>query len=469
MQMRISAIVAGAAVIVGAGARVDALPAFSHVYVIVMENHEYSQIVGNAQAPYVNFLIRQYGLATAYTGVTHPSLPNYMALTGGATAFSNDCETCVVDAPNIADAVEASGRSWRAYEEDMPAACWTADANLYTTHHDPFVHYQDIVSNQTRCTGGVVPMSQFGVDLDEGTLPQFVWITPNLCSDMHDCSIATGDAWLQRTVPAILRAPDFATSVLFIVWDEGTTSVGGGGQVPLVMVSPLVAPGVQDATPTNHYSLLRTIEDAWALTRLGASAGAVPLTAAFATTSAAPSHLVATAAASTVQLTWQPPSGAAAIGYVIELGNAPGLANIARVSTGTTSTTLTGTATAPGVFYLRVKALTASGLSPASNEVVLAIGGAPAAPANVTLSRLGSTETMNWQRPSAGGAPTNYTVEIGSAPDQTDLGSFQLPATTTSLSFSIVGVPSGIYYFRLRSSNAVGASGPSNEVVLQVP
>jgi acid phosphatase len=269
-----------------AAARIDAapLPNFTHVYIIVMENHEFSDIIGSPSAPYINSLAQKYGLGTAYTGITHPSLPNYMSLTGGDTFFADDCIGCVVSAPNIADQVEASGRTWKGYFEDMGAPCVTNDngSGQYTVHHNPFVHYDDIVNNASRCQAHVVDFSNFGADLSAGTVPSYVFIAPNLCSDMHDCSIATGDAWLQTVVPAILGTPDFATSVLFLVWDEGTSSIGGGGRVPMLAISPLVVtPGFQSAVAENHFSLLRTIQDAWGFAPLAQTGTATAMTEYF--------------------------------------------------------------------------------------------------------------------------------------------------------------------------------------------
>jgi acid phosphatase len=258
----------------GGGTPPPGVPHFSHAYVIVLENQELSGIIGNPAAPYINQLASQYGLATAYAAVTHPSLPNYMALTGGDTFFTSDCVGCTVDAPNISDELETAGITWKAYMESMPAACGTTDTSLYATKHNPFIHYDDIVSNQPRCQSHVVPWSTWNTDVSARTLPTFAWITPNLCSDMHDCDVTTGDTWLSQVVPQILATPDFGNSVLFIVWDEGTTNVGGGGLVPLLVVSPLVSPGFTSSIPATHFDLLRTLEDAWGLAPLGRSAGA---------------------------------------------------------------------------------------------------------------------------------------------------------------------------------------------------
>src|SRR5919204_1963856 len=257
------------------------VPDFSHVFIIVMENQEYQNVIGNSAAPYINGLARQYGLATNYFAPTHPSLPNYMAMTAGETFFTTDCIGCQTDAVNIADTIEASGRTWMAYMEDMPAACTTTDSGLYAAKHNPFVHYSDIVFNATRCASHVVPFSRFSSDLASGALASYVWITPNVCNDMHDCGVATGDAWLSTVVPQILQSPAFANSVLFLTWDEGTTTAGGGGHITLIVVSGQTPAGLQVITSAGHYSLLRTIEDAWKLAALGQSAGATALSRFF--------------------------------------------------------------------------------------------------------------------------------------------------------------------------------------------
>ncbi len=108
-----------------------------------------------------------------------------------------------------------------------------------------------------------------------------VWISPNVCNDMHSCSVATGDRWLSGVVPEIVGSPAFSNSVLFLLWDEGTTSTGGGGLVPAIVVSNWTKAGLKSTTALNHYSVLRTIEDAWKLPRLGHAATAQAMTEFF--------------------------------------------------------------------------------------------------------------------------------------------------------------------------------------------
>src|SRR5437016_3292925 len=186
------------------------LPNFSHVFVIVMENEESNSIIGNASAPYINGLAKSHGLAASYFAISHPSLPNYLTLTAGSTfGIASDCTGCYVGATNIADQVQASGRSWKAYMESMPSGCYIGDAYPYMQKHDPFIYYNDIRTDAARCTSHVVPFTQLSSDLAAGTAPNFAWITPNMCNDMHDCSIATGDAWLANVVPSILASSPF--------------------------------------------------------------------------------------------------------------------------------------------------------------------------------------------------------------------------------------------------------------------
>src|SRR5579872_1226542 len=138
------------------------MPSFSHIFIIVIENTEYSSIIGNPAAPYFNSLATTYGLATQYYAIRHPSLPNYMALTGGSTfGIKSDCHLCYKNATNIADQIEASGRTWRAYMENMPAPCYIGDSpdGLYVQKHDPFIYYNDIRLNTARCTADVVPFT----------------------------------------------------------------------------------------------------------------------------------------------------------------------------------------------------------------------------------------------------------------------------------------------------------------------
>lgn len=274
-------------------AAANKMPSFSHIFIIVLENKEYQTIVGNGHAPYLNGLMSTNALATQYYAITHPSLPNYLALTGGSSfGLSNDCTTCFQHASNLVDQLEASGHSWKAYMESMPSPCYVGNApnGLYMQKHNPFLYYDDVRTNLTRCATHDVPFTQFTTDLSDNHLPDYVWITPNMCHDMHACSVAVGDHWLSRIVPSILHSPAFTQSgVLFLTFDEGKTKAGccndaAGGQVLTLVISPLVKRGLQSTIPETHYSLLRTIEEAWRLPPLGDAAKSTAMTEYFTNT-----------------------------------------------------------------------------------------------------------------------------------------------------------------------------------------
>jgi hypothetical protein len=248
------------------------IPAFDHIFVVVMENHSASQIIGAADAPYINSLVARGGLAANYTAVAHPSLPNYLALTGGSTfGVTTDCTDCYQNAPNIAvDRLVPAGLSWRGYMESMPSPAFAGDAYPYMRKHDPFVYYDNIRTDPEQFAN-VVPYTQLAVDLASAeTTPAFGWITPNMTDDMHDGTIAQGDAWLSKAIPAILGSEAFTLdqSLLFITWDENDDSAGN--QVATLVIADRVPPGFISRVPYTHYSLLATIE---------ASLGLAPLTA----------------------------------------------------------------------------------------------------------------------------------------------------------------------------------------------
>jgi hypothetical protein len=254
------------------------LPDFTHVVVVVFENHEATAIAGTADAPTFNALARRYGRLTRYYAVTHPSLPNYLALVSGSThGITDDCTDCVVAARNLADTLTAAHRTWKTYAEDLPYPGYTgAFSARYAKKHDPLLYFRDVAGSRAR-RDNVVPFSQLARDLAAHTLPDFSLVVPNLCNDMHDCDVATGDAWLKTHVVPLLSSPQLRGGVVFVVFDEGASDVGGGGRVEALALGPTVRAGSTFSKATNHYGLLRTIEDAWHLPRLGLSAKATPI------------------------------------------------------------------------------------------------------------------------------------------------------------------------------------------------
>lgn len=260
-----------------AAASATSLPDFSHVIVLVMENKEYGQVIGNASAPYINGLASNYSLATRFYAVSHPSLPNYLAMIGGSTfGITSDCTSCSVNATNLVDQLEGAGISWKAYMEDMPGPCYKGGyAGKYAKKHDPFMYFKDVYSNATRCQN-VVPMTQLTTDLGSGSLPRFAFITPNLCHDMHDCSVKVGDNFLSTLVPQLLPALG-TNGVLFLTWDEGSTNAGcctyaHGGHVATIVAGPGALASTTSSVGYDTYSILKTIETAWGLAPLGKAA-----------------------------------------------------------------------------------------------------------------------------------------------------------------------------------------------------
>ncbi len=260
----------------GASSATVALPAFQHVVLIVFENKESPSVLGNGAAPTFNAYARRYAKLTRYYGITHPSLPNYLALVSGSTqGVTNDCTDCVVDATSLADTVEASGRTWKTYLEGLPAPGFLGAASgLYAKKHNPFAYFRDIAADRAR-RARLVPLSQLAADVRANALPSLSLVVPDLCHSMHDCSVSTGDAWLRSQVGRFLELPKTAVFVLF---DEGKSNLGGGGHTMAIALGKSVRPGSRFAGVTSHYGILRTIEQAWGLPLLGHSAHVAPIT-----------------------------------------------------------------------------------------------------------------------------------------------------------------------------------------------
>jgi phospholipase C len=270
--------VAAAAVLLFAGAAQarNGVPAFRHVVVIVFENKESSSVLGAPDAPTFNAMAARYAALTSYYGVTHPSLPNYLALVSGSTfGIDSDCTSCAVDARNLAGTLEAKHKTWKLYAEGLPHTGFTgAFAGRYAKKHAPFLYFRDVQGSRSRLRR-VVPLTQLRRDLHARRLPDFSLVVPDLCHSMHDCPVSTGDTWLASQLPPLLTLPK---TVVFVVFDEGETNDHGGGHVPALALGTAVRHGSQFTATTNHYGLLRTIEDAWGLPLLGKSANATPVT-----------------------------------------------------------------------------------------------------------------------------------------------------------------------------------------------
>jgi hypothetical protein len=256
---------------------------YRHVIWIWMENSSYSRIIGSSSAPYINSLAHGCGLAANYSAVAHPSLPNYIAATSGGTQGITD------DAPPSSHPLQAvslfqQAGSAASYEESMPANCMLTDSGDYAVRHNPQAYYTRV---RRACNAHDVPMGTtsrgaFARALRTGTLPRFSFVTPNVCNDMHDCSVETGDRWLGTWVPAITasRAYRAGTTAVFIVWDEDDGSAGN--RVAALVVAPSTRPGTVSAAAFTHYSLLRTTEELLGIrAHLGNAASAASMRSAF--------------------------------------------------------------------------------------------------------------------------------------------------------------------------------------------
>jgi hypothetical protein len=290
------------------------LPAYRHIFVIMMENHNYEQIIGNPGAPRINALARTYGLATNYYGVTHPSEPNYLASVAGSYfGIQDDAPPSAPGhthaAPSIVDQLEARGLTWKTYQQALPYAGFTGASYppgnaLYAVKHNPFAFFARVQGDPAELQR-MVPDTQLAADLANGAVPNFAYIAPDQCHDMHglaSCSddatlIRQGDAYAADLVAAIMAAPVWqrGNNAIVLTWDENDFDAAGvtgccdanpgGGHVPTIVIANHGPRGVRDATPYNHYALLQTIEDAFRLGCLAATcdrAGVRPLAPLFA-------------------------------------------------------------------------------------------------------------------------------------------------------------------------------------------
>ena len=241
--------------------------AAAHVVLVVEENHEFARVIGSRQAPFLNRLATEGTLLTRYYAVTHPSLPNYIALVAGdPLGIRSNCRACHRRGRTLIDQFQAAGISWKAYYQGLPAPCSAAArAGAYAKKVNPFLHLDSVRSSPRRCRR-VVPLSQLDTELRRGRLPRFAMVTPDLTHDMHSGSIRQADTFLHRLDHRLLTAPARRSGILLIVtFDEGKSDRGlqgrrGGGHVATIVVGPGVPAGAQDPAPYDHFALLRSLE-----------------------------------------------------------------------------------------------------------------------------------------------------------------------------------------------------------------
>jgi len=260
------------------------LPAFKHVFIVLEENNNYASVIGNPAMPYFNSLANKYGLATQYYADTHPSIGNYFMLTTGQIITNNDSFTGTVTADNVVRHLLTSGKTWKAYEESLPYAGYMQpDVGLYARRHCPLSYFSDVVNSSSEKLN-LVPFTQFATDRTTGHLPQYSFITPNLCNDAHNCSLATADGWLKRYIAPLISSSTFTDGgLLIIVFDEsGNDNTHGGGRVAWVAISSQHSKmGYKSTQFYEHSDTLRLMLQGLGVTTYPGKAGSVSNMAEF--------------------------------------------------------------------------------------------------------------------------------------------------------------------------------------------
>jgi phospholipase C len=252
-----------------------------------MENKNRDTVFdASRQSPFMHELAAACATASNYVdhGI-HPSLPNYIAATSGDThGIADDAAPSKhpLDVDNIFRQVRVSGRSAKSYQEAMPGNCLLESAGTYAVKHNPAAYYVGADDRQA-CQRDDVPFDQFAADLAGPTesFPAFALITPDICNDMHDCPVSTGDSWLRTNVEPVLSSPLYKAgrTAVFVVFDESE----GSGTIPFIAIAPSVAPGTVATAALDHFSLLRFTEEALDIREhLGRAADAADLRAAVA-------------------------------------------------------------------------------------------------------------------------------------------------------------------------------------------
>jgi acid phosphatase len=247
--------------------------------VVILENHSYSDVIGNTDMPYLNGLAQQYGLAAQYFANAHPSLPNYFMLTTGKEETTDDNFSGIITDDNVARELTKAGKSWKCYAEALPSVGYLGgDVYPYLRHHNPFTYFSD-VQNDSSQAGNIVPFSQFASDLANNALPQYSFIVPDVLNDAHDGTLAQADQWMQANLAPLISNSAFQNSgLLIITFDEGdaSDSANGGGHIATVIVSAQAKKNYVSQTLYQHQSALRLTLSASGVTSLPGEAASAP-------------------------------------------------------------------------------------------------------------------------------------------------------------------------------------------------
>jgi hypothetical protein len=253
-------------------------PVSTRVFLVVEENHSFSEVIGNSAMPYTNGLANQYALATQYYADARPSLPNYFMLTAGQFETLDNGFSGTVADDNVVRELVKAGKTWRSYAESLPKVGYTGgDVYPYFKHHNPFAYFSDVIG--TAQANNVVPFSQFSSDLTSNSLPDFSFIVPNVLNDAHDGSLSAADQWLSTNIDPLIKSSAFQSGgFLIILFDEGDLSDLShiGGHVPFVIVGPKVKSAYRSSTFYQHQSTLRLVLSTLGINSFPGAAAAAP-------------------------------------------------------------------------------------------------------------------------------------------------------------------------------------------------
>jgi hypothetical protein len=272
----VGAVALGLGVLASAGSAATTPPKFDHIVIVMEENHSFNEIIGSSSAPYINSLAPAQGaLFTSSFAVAHPSQPNYVALFSGSTqGLTSDSCPHTFSANNLGNELRTAGLSYTSFSESMPSDGSTVcTSGTYARKHNPSVNFSDLpATTNLRFTNFPTTAAGFA------NLPTVSLVDPNLQNDMHDGSIQTGDTWLRTHMDAYVQWAKANNSLLVVTWDEDDSSQSN--QVPTLFAGAHIAAGSYSERIT-HYTVLRTVEDAYGLGHLGNSASVNPITDVF--------------------------------------------------------------------------------------------------------------------------------------------------------------------------------------------
>jgi hypothetical protein len=253
-------------------------PPSARVFLVVEENHSYSDVIGNSAMPYLNGLASQFALATQYFGDTHPSIGNYFMLTVGKIKTNDDGFSGQIGDDTIVDELVKANKTWHSYAESLPSPGYVGgDAYPYLQHHNPFTYFKNVIG--TAQANNIMPFSQFSSDLTGDNLPDFSFIVPNALNDAHDGTLAAADQWLSKNIDPLVQSSAFKSNgVLIIVFDESEVFdiAHGGGHVAMVIAGPGIKPGFQSTTLYQHESTLRLVLSTLGVSSFPGNAASAP-------------------------------------------------------------------------------------------------------------------------------------------------------------------------------------------------